>query len=233
MGSRCKTRVTDEVHKKIKEKVSGQDNEISEALHNSLSAQFSFDNPKIASFLPGESGNYSTLRGLYEAATKGSKSHCSNPADFPGNESLKGECEFPFLDAIEDLHLPARCVATPDNSLRGACQLESILHRVETTPSGLELIIEDQPGYGYHHVIWDLRNAITNVLNVDISKEPMLSALYQDACIADSDADPYNHTTRSRTDERIIRLVDNALRSIQLKKSGMIPLGRPEPVYEN
>lgn len=232
-GSRCKTTIIDEVHKAIEEKVSGPANDISKELHNSLTSKLSFDNQQIASFLPGESGDYSTLRGLYEKATKGSKSRCSNPAPFPGNESVKGECEFPFLDAIGGLHLPKRCIETSGNSLQGACQLESILHRVETTPSGLELIIEDQPGYGYHHVIWDLRDALTNVLRLDISEEPMLSALYQGACIADSEADPYNHTTRSRTDERILRLIDNTIRSIHLKKSGMIPLGRPEPVNAN
>lgn len=215
----CRADVIKEVPKTIAETLEGKDNLISAALDNALSSKFSFNDEQIAEFLPANAArdgvNWKALYKSFATVTK----DCSNPAAFPGNVAHESQCPFSLFGAYKDkIYLPGRCVENPQNPKKGICHLESLLHRVETTPSGIELIIEDQAGRGYHHVIWELLSLLKDEFNLDVNTEPMLQALYVDAC----NAEPSKVSGWYRRDESSTRFFEQLYR---LDREGILLLG--------
>lgn len=192
--SECKSRVINGVRNKVESKVTGASNTVSQELTRQLGGALTVSGEQLYKFAEAADKNKpehkKTTIKLLELLNI--RKTCSNPKPFPGRKA----------NACFGSVAPGRCVEDDTkNTSTGSCVIETPIQRIESTPTGLEVILADYEGKGHNDWIWQWTHGSLGSL-IDVK---LLNTIRDFSCIKASKEDAKNAQTPSRFYERLFR----------------------------
>lgn len=195
--SECNKKVINEVRKNVESMITGSNNMISQALTEELGNSLSISAKQLYTFAEkADKKNNSTRGSTVELLQSlGIRETCSNPKPFPGRATRT--C---FSGLV-----PGRCVEDiSGDTTKGLCKIETPIQRIESTPTGIEVILVDYKDKGHNDWLWEwTHGSFSTLVDLDI-----LKTIRDFSCIKPSTEDRKNAQTPSRVYERLFRYAE-------------------------